>query len=195
MSPFGKIFRRGCPLLIVLATTLLVSAQKANAEGKLDMLAGYYSLQATGTTGAAGARSGPGAYTATYHYGFIEGIDFSMGYSLFFSNMISGDIGYGPDLGFTYYPFTRSAGINLKTERIQLRLHDQIRPLVNISFNQRQFQSVQSTYAGFSFGVGSEYHWSDVFDLKGIFRYQNLIGPGASSATYMDFLAGVSFGI
>lgn len=176
-----------------LLSVLLLSSQ-AQAVGKFDFLGGFMTLSAKNDRGQ-GAISGLGSYVATYNYNFFDRVDFSVGYSLFFTKIISGDIGYGPDLGFTYFPFTSSSPIQIQTDRVLMVYRDTLRPFLNFSFHQRQYQSVEAAYAGFGLGLGAEYHWNSKFDLKGLFRYQLLTGPQQSTGNYMDFLLGVSFGI
>ncbi len=180
-----------CLVIVVLG---LFKSLPVMALGKLDMCFGAYSLAAKSSQGE-GKASGLGSYVVTYHYGFFDGLDFSVGYSLFFSNIITGDMGFGPDLGLTYYPITSSGPTVLKTDGIYLLIKEQWRPLINVSFNQRQFQSSDSSYAGLSFGFGTEYSYYQSFDFKGMFRYQLLKGPASTAATFIDFLFGVSISI
>ena len=162
--------------------------------GKFDMMGGYYSLTAKAQVGE-GSFANFGSYLATYNYSFLDSLDFSVGYSLFFADVVTGDMGYGPDLGFTFYPLTNSSSLKIITDRVQILMHEKIRPFINFSFNQRQFQSVQAAYAGFSLAGGTEYYWNSIFSFKGMFRMQLLKGPEGASGRYMDFLFGVSFGI
>jgi hypothetical protein len=180
-----------CLVIIVLG---LFKSLPVVALGKLDASLGAYSLSAKSSQGE-GKASGLGSYIVTYHYGLVDGLDFSVGYSLFFSNIITGDMGFGPDLGITYYPISSSGLTVIKTEGIYLLIKEQWRPLINFSFNQRQFQSSDSSYAGLSFGFGTEYSYSQSLDFKGMFRYQALKGPASTDATFIDFLFGLSISI
>jgi hypothetical protein len=123
---------------LLLTALVFFGTTPALGVGKLDMSFGGYSLSAKSPQGE-GRVSGLGSYSATYHYGFFDKLDFSVGYSLFFSGIITGDMGFGPDLGFTYYPISYSGATILKTERTYLFVKDIWRPLINVSFNQRQF--------------------------------------------------------
>lgn len=157
-------------------------------------MAGYYALQATANN-KSGSLNGPGSFAASYSYHFIDGLDFTVGYSLFFSKVITGSMGFGPDLGFTFYPLSSSGPINFRGEFENVYYRDALRPFANISFNQRQFQRVDSAYAGFSLSLGTEYYWNPLFDLKGQFRYQALIGPEGSNGSYWDMLFGITLSI
>jgi hypothetical protein len=180
--------------LTVTSLIALLGSLPSLAVGKLDMVVGGYSLSAKSSQ-SEGRASGLGSYAATYHYGFFQGLDFSVGYSLFFSNFITGDMGFGPDLGFTFYPISASSSMEVKSENVYMLIKEQWRPLINVSFNQRQFQSSDSSYAGVSVALGTEYSFSEYFDFKGLFRYQLLRGPASSTATFIDFLFGLSFSI
>lgn len=179
---------------LLLMALMFLRASPALAVGKLDMSFGAYSLSAKSSQGE-GRVSGLGSYSATYHYAFFEKVDFSVGYSIFFSGIITGDMGFGPDLGFTYYPISFSGPTVLNTERTYVYIKELWRPLINLSFNQRQFQSSDSSYAGLSFGFGTEYTWTENLDFKGMFRYQLLKGPSGAAATFIDILVGLSFSI
>lgn len=174
--------------------SLLFLNHSVFAAGKFDIMGGFYSLKAQANN-KSGSLTGPGSYMATYSYHFISHLDFTVSYSLFFSGVVTGDMGFGPDLGFTYFPFSSSAPINFKGEFESVNYRDSLRPFVNVSFNQRQFQSVDSAYAGFSGSIGTEYYWNSLFDLKGLFRYQMLNGPEKSTGSYFDFLLGVTLSI
>ena len=59
--------------------------------------------------------------------------------------------------------------------------------------HQRQFQSVNSNYAGFGLNLGFERSMDRIFDLKGLVRYSVLGGPGSANATEILILGGITF--
>lgn len=163
-------------------------------DNKLEFSAGAYSLNAT-TAKRTGSLSGLGIYRIGYSYGFGNQFEFQLGYSLFMSGIITGDLGFGPDLGVLYYPVTDTGIRKITTENVQLSVEDVVRPFLTFGFHQRQFQSVDSSYAGFSVGGGAEYGWSPAYSLKGQIRYLFLNGPSNATANQLDLLFGVNFSL
>ena len=181
-------------ILNIVFLFISLFAPKAFADGRLDMMGGFYSIDAKSNLGV-GKLSSLGSYAVTYNYNFLDKVDFAVGYSLFFSKVFSGDMGYGPDLGFSYYYLTSSGPTVIKTDSVQLRVEEIVRPFFNLSFNQRQIQSTESSYAGLSLGLGAQFVTGQPYDLKGLVRYQSLNGPSGSTASFFDILIGISFGI
>lgn len=164
------------------------------ADNKLEFSAGGYSLTAQ-TAKRSGSLTSLGVYRIGYSYGFGNQFEFQLGYTLFMSDIITGDLGFGPDLGVLYYPVTDTGIRKVVTENVQLSVEDVVRPFVSLGFHQRQFQSVDSSYAGFSVGAGAEYGWSQDFSLKGQARYLILNGPSSATANQLDLLFGISFSL
>jgi opacity protein-like surface antigen len=164
------------------------------ADNKLELSSGGYALSAT-TAKRSGSLAGLGIYRIGYSYGFGNQFEFQLGYTLFMSDIITGDLGFGPDLGVLYYPVTDTGIRNIVTENVQLSVEDVVRPFVSLGFHQRQFQSVESSYAGFSVGAGAEYGWSQDFSLKGQVRYLLLNGPSNATANQLDLLFGITFSL
>lgn len=179
---------------VLCAAFAFLSPSVTRADSKLEISTGLYSLTAK-TTKKTGSVSGPGLYRAAYSYGFGNQFEFQLGYTLFMSSVITGDLGYGPDLGALYYPMTDTGVRKVSNEKLILSVEDVVRPFVSIGFHQRQFQSVDSSYAGFSFGGGAEYGWSEGTSLKAQARYLLLNGPSNATANQIDILFGVSFGL
>jgi len=176
----------GALLFLVLVTS------PARASDKIDVGAGLYSISSKGGS-KTGSASGLGVYRATYYHRVLPSLDLGIGYTLVMSGVIGGDMGYGPDLAAAYYPLTDAASYRAKTETVSTDFGDQFRPFVSAGFHQRNFQSVDSGYAGFSLGTGSEYEFRPNLSFKAEVRYQMLSGQKSITATQIDAVAGVVF--
>lgn len=176
----------------IIAAAILTASSTAAAGSKFDIMTGFFSISAK-TDQTSGNLSGFGSYRFTYHYRLVDNLDLDAGYSLFLSRGISGDMGYGPDFGFSYYPFTAGGLIRASTKNVTYESMELWRPYVGLSFHQRQFQSVNSAYAGFGGSVGTNYRYSDQIDLKTELRLQTLTGPNKASATETELFFGLGF--
>lgn len=176
----------------VILSVLGLWGLEARANGKLDVMFGYYSLQAT-TTRSAATVSSLGSYQMAYRRAFGGNFEILIGYSLIAAKVVSGDLGFGPDIGLIYFPFTSSAPIVANSENVQFRFREFYKPYIGGSFHQRQFQSTQSTYAGFSGSGGLEYAMSDLVSIKAELRLIRLVGPSQATANELDILTGLAF--
>jgi len=113
------------------------------------------------------------------------------GYSVIMSEGISGDMGFGLDIGLTFYPLTESQEFGIEEDNVKVKIDEIWRPFLSGYFHQRQFQSVSSSYAGFGFGAGIERLFNEKYGLLVKARYQILAGPQSSSASNIDFLIGL----
>ncbi|MBK7891041.1 MAG: outer membrane beta-barrel protein [Bdellovibrionales bacterium] len=150
---------------VVLLVAIVFGGESASAGNKLEVATGFYSLTAK-TSKRSGSASNFGVYRAAYGFGFGPQVDIQIGYTLFMSDIIGGDLGFGPDLGLQYFPMTDSGARRFVTDKVSINVNDVLRPFVSAGFHQRQFQSVDSSYAGFSFGGGAEMAWSEDYSLK-----------------------------
>lgn len=181
-------------LVCTLLVALIAIAPEAKGAGKIEASFGFYSLSAK-TNKKSGAASNFGLYRAAYNYTVGSQFELNLGYSIFMSNIIGGDLGFGPDLGLLYFPVTDPGTRVVQTPKLSLRLDDVLRPFVGVGFHQRQFQSVDSSYAGFSFCGGAEYNYSENLGIKATARYQILNGPSSASASQLDVLLGLLFSL
>ena len=187
--------RKSAPLDFILAffagIALILSATNARAQAnKLELAAGYYQLTSDGT-GRSSSLANFGTYRALYHHGVFANLEVVLGYSLFVSDVISGDMGFGPDLGLMYFPFSHSSDVRLSTDSVSFSFSEKWRPFGALTFHQRSFQSVDSTFAGFGAALGTEYDGGSVLDYKLELRYLSLGGPSSSSATQIEAFLGV----
>ncbi len=178
-----------------LVTILLVIfgiAPLAEANGKVDVMLGSYTLSAKTRT-ASKSISGLGSYQLGYRYSFLNHLDVQLAYSLIASKTFSGDLGYGPDFGVVYFPFTSSGPIAGETPTLQVKIHEYYKPFVSFAFHQRQYQSTQSAYAGFSGSGGSEFFYNSQYSFKAELRIIQLAGPSNTTATETDLLLGIVY--
>lgn len=175
-----------------LLALLIFSGSTAFATSKIDALLGFYSLKATTSRGESSI-SGLGSYQIAYRYQFSTQIDLQVGYSLLASKTIGGDLAFGPDLGFLYFPMTSSGSVFAKSENISIEWGEHFRPYLGLSFHQRQYQSSQSTFAGFSFQAGVDYNFRPQMSWRSDLRIIQLIGPSNAKATEFDLMTGLSF--
>lgn len=170
---------------------MLFLSSQAWAVGKFDLAMGSFSMQAESNK-AKGSLSNLGAYQFSYRREFMPQMEFGLGYSMIMSGTYSGDMGYGPDLGIYYFPFTSTGGFRYENPEIYITSIELWRPYLGGAFHQRQYQSTQSSYAGFSAIGGTEYSWSQSLYLKAEVRMLVLTGSSSSKATETDLLFGVS---
>ena len=171
-----------------IGVLIFSSASQAN---KLDIMLGGFVLEAE-TNSVSDSASGFGSYHINYGVNLHKGLDLALGYSLLMSKGIGGDLGFGFDLGFQYFPFTPSSQVTASTENSFLSLNPLWRPFVGTGFVQRQFQSVSSNYAGFSFSAGAEKALDSNFDFKGLIRFSLLNGPGSATASETTIILGIT---
>jgi hypothetical protein len=165
---------------------------------KFDVSLGYFNLtaQQTGTGGTkSGNASSLGLYQFLYRHQFYQSIEVGLGYTVMASKGFGGDLGYGVDLGIYYFPFCPAETETVHAESSTAVFTPIWRPYVTAGFYQRQFQAVQTGYAGAGIGIGVERALSGSFALRGEARYIKLSGTSTSTANTTDFIFGVSFGI
>lgn len=179
-------------LLSWLATILILGLPVQSMAGKLDLFAGFFNLEAETST-QKGSASALGAYKVAYATPmFTDSLELSLGYTLLMSNTVGGDLVYGVEAAAVYYPLTPSSSFVGQSDNAVLELNAIWRPLVGLSFNQRQAQSTNSGYAGFGVILGAERSLDLNFDLKMMFRYTFLSGPKSATANETTALIGVT---
>lgn len=161
-------------------------------KSKVDLLFGFFSLEAT-TKEKKGNVSNIGSYQLNYRYAFASNTELSIGYSLIASKTFTGDFGFGPDIGFAYFPFSTANVIEAQSESTSYKSYEIYKPYLSASFHQRQYQSIQSSYAGFGFGFGLEIYWKSNTSIKVEFRYLPLGGPDNAISNEMDIFSGLTF--
>ena len=171
---------------------LFLLPQLSYSKAKLDVMAGYFSLKAK-TKEKTGNVDNFGSYQLNFRYAVSHFLELGIGYSLIASKTFSGDFGFGPDIGLVYFPFTSANPIEASNENVHFQSYELFKPYLAAAFHQRQYQSIQSSYAGFGFTVGSELYWKRNMSFKGEVRYLPLGGPDSAVSDELDLLFGITF--
>lgn len=180
-------------LKLAIFIVSLLFGSMGSAYSKLDISFGWFNVTAK-TSRTSGKISNLGTYQLLYRQAFAPNLEFAVGYSLSVSKIVSGDMAFGPDLGLYYFPLTSTNGESFSTSDLTFSTSEHWKPFIGGGFHQRQYQSTQASYAGFSFGGGTEYLLKERLSLKAEFRYMNLTGPNQASAKEINILGGLSFG-
>ncbi len=162
------------------------------AAGKIDILAGVFSINASSTS-ASSSVSNVGAYMLDYRMSFWSKFDLLIGYSIDASKTIGGDLAFGPDFGVLYFPITNSDVIKAANDNVSVEFQDHIKPYIGGSFHQRQYQSTNSTYAGFGGSIGSEFNYWKTFSIRAEVRDVLFAGPSNAKANEIDAFVGFTF--
>lgn len=175
--------------MAVVLQGLPALAQKINFDF------GVYTLSATppsdSTNTSSVKISSPGIYSVSANFEMRPQFEIGVGYSVFLSKGFTGDLGFGPDFMGYYFPFAPGSELKTKTSIVEYREIEHFRPFGYLSFHQRQFQSVQSSYSGFGIGGGAEIQWKPEIGFRALFRMMSLAGPSGAKTTYMDFIGGL----
>ncbi|WP_374001491.1 hypothetical protein [Bdellovibrio bacteriovorus] len=177
--------------ITLITFSLLLGTSPCLADGKLDLMFGGFTINAS-TDNGSGSMSGIGSYLVAYRYPLSSSLELGLGYSLNATETFGGDLGYGPDLGLSYFPVTTTQTTEFRNADTSVRISPLWRPYFSLSFHQRQFQSTQSSYGGFGLAVGGEYQWRPDLSLKAEVRALGLSGPSNSKATEFDGFVGIS---
>ena len=129
----------------------------------------------------------PGYVGFQFDMSLNNSIVLSPGYSLYVIQGDGLDLGYGFDLALKYFPFTDSSVRRVGSENDEWTTSPFWRPYFMTGFEQRQFQSIQSNYAGLMLGAGTHYQMFDEDYLFGEFSYTYLSGPSSSSINEFRF--------
>lgn len=189
------VIKRLKPFLIFLSFlsfALLTQWGSVLWAKKLDWSGGYFKLNSQ-TANAKSSIGNLGAFQISYRFSLLNNVEFGIGYSLIFSKFFSGDYGYGPDMGLYYFPFTSASTIKIQTDNIKMESQTVWRPFAVIQFHSRQYQSIEASYAGFSFGGGIEYWNYYPLGIRVWGKHLLLKGPQLSTATEQTVMAGFSW--
>lgn len=163
----------------------------ANAS-KLVLSGGAYSFSAENASNRVTATlSGLGSYQIAYRHAINQNFELDFGFSLLATDTFGGDLSFGFDVGANYFFMTSAGAITSDSAAGNVVLNHRWRPFAGVSFNQRNFQSTSSQYAGFGIKGGTEYQYDERFALHGTLRYLSLGGPSQAGATQLDILTGI----
>lgn len=158
-------------------------------KGKFDVSFGYFDFNAK-TQIASVSKSNFGVYDLTYRYPISKYFEMGFGYGLLMTETLGGDMSFGPNIELLAYPLSSPNKMNYFNENINIEASETLRPYLGFSFHQRQFESIQSSYAGFGFVLGTEYWYDYNLGIKTQIRIISLSGPQNSSASQTDLTFG-----
>lgn len=177
-------------LTFLLFFCLHMLPSTAWAENEYSLGLGYYSLDSENSSGSTRIAN-LGHLKFVYSVDVSERLVFWPGYSLYLLGGAGADLGFGIDLELAYYPFTETGRINAKNSASEWVSYETIRPFVTVSFNQRSYQSVQSSYAGVGFSLGAEYQVTNKIFYYGKIGFLTLNGPLDSKVNELQVMIGV----
>jgi hypothetical protein len=156
---------------------------------------GYYSIQAETSTGKQ-TIANFGHYRFIYDIEIGQHLLFRPSYSIY-TLMGQGDIelGYGIDLEFAYLPFSLNRGLSYGTPDFNWASYEIVRPYLGFSFHQRQYQSIQSSYAGLGLSIGSIYQYSKTLSILTYMTVMYLSGPLSSTIREQQLAVGIGMTI
>ena len=176
----------------LLVSCWLISPAAFAAGGKFTAGWGFFALSAK-TQDTSSSISNPSAFHLSYRQPQGDRLELKIGYSILMADFSGSDLGYGLDAGFNYYPFTDSADESYHDPLVSARRSELWRPYAGLSFNQRNFQSVRNSYAGFGFSAGVERYYDEKMSFNAEARFVTLSGSNESEATETALLVGVVF--
>jgi len=187
----GSIMKTTLFKLLSLTGLMLLTTPTAQA-GKIDAMVGFYSFKATVQNKSANF-SGLGAYEFSYLAPFKNHFELVIGYSLIMTDIVGGDLSYGPKIGVNYFPFNFSKNETISLPNKTIEIQDFYKPYVGLNFGQKQFQSAKTSFAGFGFSLGMEKYINPDYTVKGEIKMNNYSGPSGSTAKEMNLLVGMLF--
>ncbi|MBC7715067.1 MAG: hypothetical protein H7177_17100 [Rhizobacter sp.] len=179
-------------LKLLSALTLILGTMSSASATKIDVMAGFYSFSAN-VLGKSTAVSGVGTYEISYLSPFKNHFEFVVGYSMTMTGVIGGDYSYGPKLGVNYFPWNFSSNEKISLPNKTIEVKDFYKPYFGFAFNQRQFQSAKSSFAGFGASAGMEKYINSNYTIKTELRMNTYTGPSAGTAKEMNVLVGIIF--
>ena len=182
------------PLKLLALVLVLLAALPGSwaSDAKVVASYGYFALDAN-SGGRSSSISNPSAFHVAYLKPKWERWELKIGYSLLMADFSGSDLGYGIDAGMNYYPLSSAMEEKLTTGDVTVTRYEVWMPFVGMSFNQRSFQSVRNSYAGFGVSAGSERYYSEKINLRAELRYTSLGGSNESEATETTLTFGVVF--
>jgi long-subunit fatty acid transport protein len=171
---------------------LQTAVSTAALAGKFDFSVGYFSLSAT-TKNSTGSVSNLGSFRLGYRHEILPQLELAAGYTVNTSKLLGGDLAYGMDLGVLFYPLTECCARQSNSGGVIYEFSEKWRPYVGVSFHQRQFQAIQTSYPGIGAALGTEYSLTPSLSARGELRLISLFGSNLSSAREFSTTLGVSF--
>ncbi len=175
-----------------LLLLLFLGSTTYAAGGKVVASYGYFAIDAK-TADTSSSISNPSAF----HLGYLQpkwnNWEFKIGYSVLLADFSGSDMGYGVDAGINYYPVSDAGDEKFTSGPVTVYRYQIWRPFVGMSFNQRSFQSIRNSYAGFGFSAGTERYFNEDINFRAEARYVSLTGSSESEATETSLWLGIVF--
>ncbi len=182
------------PLLNYAGRLLIASGlfASSNALGNsFNSTMGYYSITAETSVGKQTLQNF-GVYRFIYDIDVAQHFSFRPSYSLYTISGSDGlEFGYGTDIEFSYLPLTRNGAMSFQNPSVSWQTYEIFQPYVSLSFHQRQYQSIQSNYAGLGFQAGSTYQLSRSIRLMAYMATIYLNGPLSSRVNEFQLAGGI----
>ena len=169
---------------------MLTPQVKAENASQIDGMIGYFSLKAKNSSNTT-TMNNLGIFAFAYKNHFTESVDLSLGYSIYTLSLDTSDLGYGFDLGIDYYPLHRNKIADFSTLNIYWNSSQKIVPYIGLRFHQRQYQSIQTGYAGAGLDLGARVLISKSLHALTSIRAIYLNGPLGSKIQEYNVLGGV----
>lgn len=151
----------------------------------------YFSITSKTSAGQRNL-SNLGHFMVSYEIPVLDRVTIKPSYSLYIVGSDLSDLGYGLNLEFDYYPFSFNRRLIYKDQNLFVSSSEKLRPYVGLSFHQRQYQSIQSSYAGLGINVGADYQWQQDTKLNVWFASLSLSGPLDSEISEIQFGVGTT---
>ena len=179
--------------IVQLRLIIFLSLIALNAHAnKLSLGVGGYSLSADVGSEKTNL-SNLGAYKFQYHSKLLENFELVLGYAILVENIFTGDKAFGPNMGLNYFPMGSQTLSNITLSDFSISSIKKLNPYVSLGFNQRQYQSINSSYSGFSIGGGVETGWTKNLLFYLDLQYASLDGPNEGSATEISSVIGIGY--
>ena len=172
---------------------IIMLSSPAAMAGKYDFLIGGYAYTAN-VAGKSTSFSGFGTYEAAFLQPFKEHFEMNLGYGFTMTGVVGGDYSYGLKFGINYFPFNFSSNGKVELPNKTIEIHDFYKPYIGIAFNQRQFQSAKTSYAGLGVSLGCEKYINERYTMKIEVKMNSYTGSAQATAKETNVLAGLVFG-
>ena len=177
--------------LLKLLYILLVLLGSSTATSQVGTSLSFFSLKAKTSRGSQ-SLANLGHFQVGYELPVFDKIRVTPSYSLYILGSDLSDLGYGLNVGVSYFPFSLNRSLVHRSSDLFIHSSEQIRPYISLSFHQRQYQSIQSTYAGLGVKFGTDYQWKQDTRLNFWIASLSLSGPLESKLTELQIGAGTS---
>ncbi len=157
--------------------------------GQVGMSLGHFVIESDNTSGRQ-RLSNLGHLRLFYEFPVVDKVLIKPSYSLYLIGANSHDFGYGMDINVQYFPLSFNRHLAYKERDLYIYSAEKIRPYATIGFHQRQYQSIQSNYAGPGFGGGFDYQWRKDLKINAEILYLNLAGPLEAKINEIQFNLG-----